>query len=121
MRESIFSVELQKILHKVGQQSYTPVTSKEPEDSRKLGSTQNNIWDTEESVQEACFENFNPQVIKRNTIIRKKLEKHLIGVFPAVLGLNMKILLSKSQLFPALTAESTAHTISSTFCPHYRA
>ena len=49
MRESIFSVELQ-ILYKVGQQSYTPVTSKEPEDSRKFGSTQNNIWDTEESV-----------------------------------------------------------------------
>ena len=121
MRESIFSVKLQKILHKVGQQSYTPVTSKEPEDSRKLGSTQNNIWDMEESVQEACFENFNPRVIKRNTIIRKKLEKHLIGVFPGVLGLNMKILLSKGQLFPALTAESTAHTVSSTFCPHYRA
>ena len=59
--------------------------------------------------------------MKRNTIIRKKMEKHLIGVFPAVLGLNMKILLSKSQLVPALTAESTAHTISSTFCPHYRA
>ena len=36
------------------------------------------------------------------------MEKHLIGVFPAVLGLNMKILLSKSQLFPALTAESIA-------------
>ena len=35
----------------VGQQSYTPVTSKEPEDFRKLGSTQNNIWDTKESVQ----------------------------------------------------------------------
>ena len=121
MRDSIFSVELQKILHKVGQQSYTPVTSKETEDSRKLGSTQNNIWDTEESVQEACFENFNPRVIKRNTIIRKKLEKHLIGVFPVVLGLNMKILLSKGQLFPALTAESTAHTIPNTFCPHYRA
>ena len=121
MRESIFSVKLQKILHKVGQQSYTPVTSKEPEDSRKLGSTQNHIWDMEESVQEACFENFNPRVIKRNTIIRKKLEKHLIGVFPGVLGLNMKILLSKGQLFPALTAESTAHTVSSTFCPHYRA
>ena len=51
MRESIFSVELQKILHKVGQQSYTPVTSKEPEDFRKLGSTQNNIWDIKESVQ----------------------------------------------------------------------
>ena len=75
----------------------------------------------EESVQEACFENFNPRVIKRNTMIRKKMEKHLIGVFPAVLGLNMKILLSKGQLFPALTAESTAHTVSSTFCPHYRA
>ena len=56
MRESIFSVELQKILYKVGQQSYTPVTSKEPEDSRKFGSTQNTIWDTEESVQKACFE-----------------------------------------------------------------
>ena len=51
MRESIFSVELQKILQKVGQQSYTPVTSKEPEDFRKLGSTQNNIWDIKESVQ----------------------------------------------------------------------
>ena len=121
MRESIFSVELQKILHKVGQQSYTPVISKEPEDSRKLGWTRNNIWDTEESVQEACFENFNPQVIKRNTITGKKMEKHLIGVFPEVLGLNVKILHSKGQLFPALTAESTAHTISSTFCPHYRA
>ena len=35
MRENVFSVEQQKILHKVGQQSYTP---KEPEDSRKLGS-----------------------------------------------------------------------------------
>ena len=121
MRESIFSVELQKILHKVGQQSYTPVTSKEPEDSRKFGSTQNNIWDTEESVQEACFENLNPWVIKRNTIIRKKLEKYLIGVCPGVLGLNMKILLSKGQLFPALIAESTAHTVSSTLCPHYKA
>ena len=99
IRESIFSVELQKILHKVGQQSYTPVTSKEAEDSRKLGSTQNNIWDMQESVQEACFENFNPWVIKRNTITGKKMEKHLIGVFPAVLGLNMKILLSESQLF----------------------
>ena len=95
MRESIFSVELQKILYKVGQQSYTPVTSKEPEDSRKFGSTQNNIWDTEESVQKACFESFNPWVIKRNTITGKKMEKHLTGVFPAVLGLNIKILLSK--------------------------
>ena len=108
MRENIFSVELQKILHKVGQQSYIPVTSKEHEDSRKLGSTQNNIWDTQESVQEGCFENFNPLVIKRNIITRKKMGKHLIGVFPAVLGLNMKILLSKGWLFPTLTAESTA-------------
>ena len=121
IRESIFSVELQKILHKVGQQSYTPVTSKEAEDSRKLGSTQNNIWDTQESVQEACFENFKPWVIKRNTITGKKMENHLTGVFPAVLGLNIKILLSKGWLFPALTAESTAHTVSSTFCPLYRA
>ena len=95
MRESIFLVKLQKILHKVGEQSHTPITSKEPEGSRKLGSTHNNIWDTEESVQDACFENLNPWVIKRNTIIRKKMEKHLIGVFPAVLGLNMKILLSE--------------------------
>ena len=113
IRESIFSVELQKILHKVGQQSYTPVTSKEAEDSRKLGSTQNNgtrlehVRDTQESVQEACFENVNPCVIKRNTITGK-MEKHLTGVFPAVLGLIMKILLSKGRLFPALTAESTA-------------
>ena len=53
----------------------------------------------QESVQEACFENFNPWVIKKNTITGKKMEKHLIGVFPAVLGLNMKILLSESQLF----------------------
>ena len=115
------SVKLQKILHKIEQQSYTPVTSKEPEDSRKLGSTQNNIWDMQESVQEACFENFNPWVIKRNTITGKKMENHLTGVFPAVLGLNIKILLSKGWLFPALTAESTAHTVSSTFCPLYRA
>ena len=83
----------------VGRQSYTPVTSKEPEESRKLDSTQNNgtrlerIWDTQESVQEACFENFNPRVIKRNTITGKKMEKYLTGVFHAVLGLNMKILL----------------------------
>ena len=95
MRESIFSAETE-ILHEIGQQSHT---LKEPEDSRKLGSTQNNIWDMQESVQEACFENFNPWVIKRNTITGKKMEKHLIGVFPAVLGLNMKILLSESQLF----------------------
>ena len=84
MRESIFSVELQKILHKVGQQSYTPVTSKEPEDSRKFGSTQNNLWDTEESVQKACFENFNPWVIKRNTFVKTQtvclLSVHLMAL-----------------------------------------
>jgi len=132
MRVRIFSVELQKILHKVGEQSHTPITSKEPEGSRKLGSTQNNIWDTEESVQEACFENLNPWVIKRNTIIRKKMEKHLIGVFPAVLGLNMKILLSEvscSQLwkqraqltpFPAPSALTTGPevVILRCQCPH---
>ena len=44
MRENIFSVELQKILHKVGQQSYTP---KDPEDSIKLGSnTRQHMGDT---------------------------------------------------------------------------
>ena len=76
MRESIFSVELQKILHKVRQQSYTP---KEPEDSRELGS------DTRQCMRhtgispgalwKACTEKFNPWVIDRNIIIRKKMEK----------------------------------------------
>ena len=35
MRESVSSVEVEKILYKVGQQSHT---LKEPEDSRNLGS-----------------------------------------------------------------------------------
>ena len=79
MRESIFSVELQKILHKVGQQSYTPVTSKEPEDSRKLGSDirqrMGHTGISSGALWEAGTEKSNPQVINRNTIIRKKMEK----------------------------------------------
>ena len=53
------------------------------------------VWDTQESVQEACLENFNPQVINRNKITRRKMENHLICAFPAVLGLSVKIILSQ--------------------------
>ena len=65
----------------------------------------------QESVQEACFENFNPWVIKKNTITGKKMEKHLIGVFPAVLGLSVKIILSQGQLLPALTQQRAQLTL----------
>ena len=99
MRERIFSVELRKILHKVGQQSHIP---KKPEDSRKLGSNTRQLTGHRGSVQEARIENFNPQVIDRNMIIREKIVNHLIGVFPAVKGLNVKIILSQGQMFPAL-------------------
>jgi hypothetical protein len=54
------------------------------------------------SVQEARLENLNPQVINRNTIIREEAVNHLIGVFPVVLSLSMKIILSQGRLLPAL-------------------
>ena len=78
----------------VGQQSYTPVTSKESEDSRKLGSNTRQCMGHTEQVQEARIENFNPQVINRNRITRRKMENRLISAFPAVLGLSVKIILS---------------------------
>ena len=99
MRESIFSAELQKILHEAEKQCYTP---KNPGDSRKLGSNTRQHMGHRGSVQEARIENFNPQVIDRNMIIREKIVNHLIGVFPAVKGLNVKIILSQGQMFPAL-------------------
>ena len=99
MRESIFSVELQKILHKVGQQSYTP---KNPGDSRKLGSNTRQHMGHRGSVQEARTENLIPQIIDRNTIIREEAVNHLIGVFPAVLVLSVKIIVSQGRLLPAL-------------------
>ena len=52
------------------------------------------IGDTDESDQEACTENFNPQVINRNRTTRRKMANHLISAFPAVLGLSVKIILS---------------------------
>ena len=55
-----------------------------------------------EQVQEARIENFNPQVINRNRITRRKMENCLIGAFPAALGLNVKIILSQGRLLPAL-------------------
>ena len=99
MRESIFSAELQKILHKVEKQSYTP---KNPGNSRKLGSNTKQHMGHRGSVQEARIENLNPQVINRNTIIREEAVNRLIGVFSAVLGLSMKIILSQGRLLPAL-------------------
>ena len=54
------------------------------------------------SVQEARLENLNPQVINRNMIIREEAVNRLIGVFPVVLGLSMKIILSQGRLLPAL-------------------
>ena len=54
------------------------------------------------SVQEARLENLNPQVINKNTIIREEAVNPLIGVFPVVLGLSMKIVLSQGRLLPAL-------------------
>ena len=99
MRESIFSGELQKILHKVEKQSYTP---KNPGNSRKLGSNTKQHMGHRGSVQEARIENLNPQVINRNTIIREEAVNRLIGVFSAVLGLSMKIILSQGRLLPAL-------------------
>ena len=98
MRDSIFSVELQKILHRKDSKVTQSRNLKMPEN---WGLTQDNIWDTEESVQEACTKNFNPQVINRN-ITRRKMENRLLRAFPAVLGLSMKIILSWSQLLPAL-------------------
>ena len=50
--------------------------------------------DTQESVQEACIGNANP-LINRNKITRRKMENRLIGAFLAVLGLNLKIILSQ--------------------------
>ena len=54
------------------------------------------------SVQEARLENLNPQVINKNTIIREEAVNPLIGVFPVVLDLSMKIVLSQGRLLPAL-------------------
>ena len=70
-----------------------------------------NVWDTQESVQEACIENFNPQVINKNMITRKKMENHLIGAFSAVLGLSVKIILSQGRLLPALTQQRAQLTL----------
>ena len=99
MRESIFSAELQKILHKVEKQSYTP---KNPGNSRKLGSNTKQHTGHRGSVQEARIENFDTQVMNRNRIIREEAVNHLIGVLPAVLGLSVKIILSQGGLLPAL-------------------
>ena len=118
MRKNIFSVELQKILHRQNSKVTHPRNLKIPENQVL---TQDNVCDTQESVQEACIENINPQVINRNRITRRKMKNHLISAFPAVLGLSVKIILSQSRLFLALTQQGTAHTVSSTFCPHYRA
>ena len=92
----------------VRQQSYTP---KEFEDSRKLGSNKDNVWDTQESVQGACTENFNPQVINRNRITRRKMENRLISAFPAVLGLSVKTILLQGRLLPALTQQRAQLTL----------
>ena len=70
-----------------------------------------NVWDTQESVQDACTENFNPQVIHRNKITRRKMGNHLICAFPAVLGLSVKIILSQGRLLPALTQQRAQLTL----------
>ena len=69
------------------------------------------VWDTQESVQEACLENFNPQVINRNMTTRKKIENRLIGASSAVLGLSVKIILSQGRLLPALTQQTAQLTL----------
>lgn len=108
MRENIFSVELLKLLHKVEQQRYTP---KNPGVSRKLVPTQGNIWDTWGSVQSACIENFNPQVINRNAIIRDKAVNHLTGVSCIAGPQREDHPLTVSTVPSSLTADSTAHTL----------
>ena len=83
-----FLVEVQKILHRQDSKVTHSRNLKIPENQVL---TQGKVWDTKESVQEACTENGNPQVINRNTITRNKMENHLIAAFSAVLGLSVKI------------------------------
>lgn len=54
------------------------------------------------ALWEAYTENLNPQVINRKTVLRKKRGNDLIDTFPAVLSLNLKIILSQGRLLPAL-------------------
>lgn len=54
------------------------------------------------ALWEAYTENLNPQVINRKTVLRKKRGNDLIDAVPAVLGLNLKIILSEGRLLPAL-------------------
>ena len=39
------------------------------------------------------------------------MENHLIGAFPAVLGLSVKIILSQDRLLPALTQQRAQLTL----------
>ena len=96
-----------RFLHKVEQQRYIP---KEPEDSRKLGfDTRQCIGHIEISpgaLWGACTKKFKPQVINRNMMLIKKTGNGLISASPAVLGFNVKTILSQGRLFPALRQQT---------------
>ena len=73
-----------------------------------------NVWDTQESVQEACIENFNPQVINRNIIVIKKMEKWSHWCVSCSVGAKYEDRpLIWSAVPSSLTADSTVHPISS--------
>ena len=119
MRENISSVEVEKILHKVGQQSHT---CKEPEDSRKLGSnTRQGMGHTVISPGSMHWK-LQPTGYQQKQDHKKEDGKLPHQCLSCSAGPQCEDHPLTGLTAPSShTAESTAHTVSSTFCPHCRA
>ena len=118
MRESIFSAETE-ILHEIWQQSHT---LKEPEDSRKLGSnTRQHMRHTRISPGSMCLK-YQPTDYQQQYNHKKEDGKSSHWCVPCSSGPQCEDHPFTGSTVPSSqTAENTAHTVSSTFCSHYRA
>ena len=121
--EHFSQLKYKRFLHKVEQQRYTP---KEPKDSRKLHFDTRqcigHIGITPEASWKACIENFNPQVINRNIIVIKKMEKWSHWCVSCSVGAQYEDHpLIWSTVPSSLIADSTVHPVSSIYSTYYRA
>lgn len=106
-------MSFRRFLHNVGQHSYIP---KELEDSRKLGFDERqhmvHIGISPRALWEVCVENVNPQVINRNIIVIKRMEKWFHWRVSCSAGPQRESHPLTGLTAPSfLTAESTAHTL----------
>ena len=105
----------------VGQQSYTPVTSKESEDSRKLGSNTRQCMGHRTSPGSTYWK-LQPTGYQQKQDHKKEDGKLSHWCISRSAGPQCEDHPLTGPTAPSsLTADRTAHTVSSTFCPHYSA